>query len=127
MLLVDESQGKPEKRSKTKLDDSLKTLQKKLNDTTKQEGNLNLVFANHGEEDKIYPLTIIEIAEAQKKDQQLQIYFKQKAEMPKKDISFQLIDDTKVLCKNSKLIIQHLYSTGQSVGITTTSNTLDTC
>jgi hypothetical protein len=27
------------------------------------------VFVNHGEEDEIYPLTIIEIAEAQKKDQ----------------------------------------------------------
>jgi hypothetical protein len=82
-----------------------KHCKKKLNDATKQEGNLNLVFANHREEDKIYPLTIIKIAEAQKKDQQLQIYFKQKAETPKKDISFQLIEDTKVLCKNSKLII----------------------
>ncbi len=39
-----------------------------LNNTTKQEDNLNLVFANHREEDKIYPLTIIEIAETQKKD-----------------------------------------------------------
>jgi hypothetical protein len=27
------------------------------------------VFANHGEEDEIYPLTTIEIAEAQKRDQ----------------------------------------------------------
>jgi hypothetical protein len=34
-------------------------------DTTKHE-DLNLMFATHGEEDKIYPLTIIEIAEAQK-------------------------------------------------------------
>jgi hypothetical protein len=32
-------------------------------DTTKHE-DWNLVFANHGEEDKIYPLTIIEIAKA---------------------------------------------------------------
>jgi hypothetical protein len=38
----------------------------------------NLVFANHKEEDKIYPLTIIEIAEAQKKDQNLKIYYKSK-------------------------------------------------
>ena len=36
-------------------------------DTTKYE-DWNLVFANHGEEDETYPLTIIEIAEAQKKD-----------------------------------------------------------
>ncbi len=35
--------------------------------TTKHE-DLNLVFATHGEEDKVYPITIIEIAEAQKKD-----------------------------------------------------------
>ncbi len=33
--------------------------------TTKHE-DLNLVFATHGEEDEIYPLTIIEIAKAQK-------------------------------------------------------------
>ncbi len=44
-------------------------------DTTKHE-DLNLVFATHREEDKIYPLTIIEIAEAQKKDQNLKIYYK---------------------------------------------------
>ncbi len=36
-------------------------------DTTKHE-DLNLMFATHGEEDKVYPLTIIEIAKAQKKD-----------------------------------------------------------
>ena len=41
-------------------------------DTTKHE-DFNLVFATHGEEDEIYPLTIIEIAEAQKKDQNLKI------------------------------------------------------
>jgi hypothetical protein len=36
-------------------------------DTTIHE-DLNLVFATHGEEDEVYPLTIIEIAKAQKKD-----------------------------------------------------------
>ncbi len=35
--------------------------------TTKHE-DLNLVFATHGEEDEIYPLTILEIAKAQMKD-----------------------------------------------------------
>ena len=44
-------------------------------DTTKHE-DLNLVFATHGEEDKVYPLTIIEIAKAQKKDRNLKIYYK---------------------------------------------------
>jgi hypothetical protein len=29
---------------------------------------MNLVFANHREEDEIYPLTTIETAKAQKKD-----------------------------------------------------------
>jgi hypothetical protein len=37
-------------------------------DTNKHE-DLNLVFANHKAEDKIYPLTTIEIAKAQNKDQ----------------------------------------------------------
>ena len=44
---------------------------------------MNLVFATHGEEDKIYPLTIIEIAKAQKKDlRNLKNYSKQNAKTP---------------------------------------------
>jgi hypothetical protein len=43
-------------------------------DTIKHE-DLNLVFANHGEEDKIYPLTTIEIAKAHKKDQAQKISY----------------------------------------------------
>jgi hypothetical protein len=73
-------------------------------DTAKHE-DLNLVFANHGEENEIYPLSTIEIAEAQQKDQELKVYFKQNAKTPKEDMHFQLIEDTKVLCKNDKLII----------------------
>ncbi len=41
-------------------------------DTTKHE-DLNLVFANHREEDEIFPLKMIETAKAQKKDQNLKI------------------------------------------------------
>jgi hypothetical protein len=63
------------------------------------------VFAHHKEEDDIYPLTTIEIAEAQHKDRELKVYFKKNAQMPQKDICFHLIEDTKVLCKNGKLII----------------------
>jgi hypothetical protein len=68
-------------------------------DTNKHE-DLNLVFANHGEEDEVYPLTTIKIAEQQQKDQKLKVCFKQKqnAKTPKEDICFQLIEDTKVLC-----------------------------
>jgi hypothetical protein len=35
---------------------------------------LNFAFANHGEEDEIYPLTTIEIAEALCKDRELKVY-----------------------------------------------------
>ncbi len=48
---------------------------------------------------------MIEIAEAQRKDQELNVYFKKNFKMPQKDICFHLIEDTKVLCKNGKLII----------------------
>ncbi len=58
--------------------------------------DLNFAFANHKEEDKIYPLTTIEIAEAQHKDQELKAYFK-KNRMQKKDICLQLVENTKVL------------------------------
>ncbi len=60
-------------------------------DTNKHEDS-NFAFANHGEEDEIYPLTTIEIAEAQQKDQELEAYFKKNARMPKKDICLQLVD-----------------------------------
>ncbi len=75
-------------------------------DTNKHE-DLNLVFVNHRKEDEIYPLTTIEIAEAHPKDQDLMVYFKQneKHQKLKEDLHFQLIEDTKVLCKNDKLII----------------------
>jgi hypothetical protein len=44
-------------------------------DTNKHE-DLNLLLANHGEEDELYPLAAIEIAKAQKNDQELMIYYK---------------------------------------------------
>jgi hypothetical protein len=40
------------------------------------------VFAHHKEEDEIYPLNMIEIAEAQHKDQELKVYFKKNAKVP---------------------------------------------
>jgi hypothetical protein len=73
-------------------------------DTDKHE-DLNLVFAKHGEEDETYPLITIEIAEAQCKEQELKVYFKQNEITPKEDIRFQLIEDTQVLCKIDKLVI----------------------
>jgi hypothetical protein len=67
--------------------------------------NLNFAFANHAEKEEIYPLTTIEIAEAQCKDQELKVYYKKNARMPKKDMCLQLLEDTKVLCKDGKLVI----------------------
>jgi hypothetical protein len=68
-------------------------------DTNKHE-DWNLVFANHGEEDEMYPLAIIEIAKAHNRDQNLKIYYKQNAKTPEKGMSFQLIENTNVLCKD---------------------------
>ncbi len=59
----------------------------------------------HEEEDKVYPLTSIEIADAQRKDQELKVYLKKNAIMPQKDIGLHLIEATKVLCKNEKVMI----------------------
>ncbi len=62
-------------------------------------------IAHHKEEDAIYPLTLTEIADAQRKDQELKVYHKKKAKMPQKDVCFHLIEDTKVLFKNGNTII----------------------
>jgi hypothetical protein len=43
---------------------------------TNKHDDWNLVFAHCEEEDEIYHLTIIEIAEAQHKDQELKVYYK---------------------------------------------------
>ncbi len=61
-------------------------------DTDKHK-DLNFEFANHWEEDEIYPLTTIEVAEAQCKDQELKAYYyyKKIAIMPKKDVCLQLV------------------------------------
>ncbi len=63
------------------------------------------MFAHHEEGDKIDALTVTELADAQHKDQELKVYFKKNAKMPQKDIGLHLIKDTKVLCKNEKLMI----------------------
>ncbi len=99
-----------------------------LDSYTDKHNDWNLVFAHHKEEDKKYPLMLTEIADAQRKDQELKVYFKKNAIMPQKDIGLHLIEDTKVLCKNEKLMIPtlHLSGKGQSFGTAITSNTLGT-
>ncbi len=76
-----------------------------LDSYTNKHDNLNLVFAHHEEEEEVYPLTLTEIADAQHKDQELKAYFKKNGIMPHKDMGIQLIEDTKGLCKNGKVII----------------------
>ena len=53
----------------------------------------NLVFAHHEEEEEVYSLTLTEIADAQRKDQELKAYFKKNAIMPQKDMGIQLIEE----------------------------------
>jgi hypothetical protein len=98
-----------------------------LDSYTDKHDDWNLVFAHHKEGDKIYPLTLTEIADSQCKDQELKVYFKKNAKVPQKDVCLHLIEDTKVLCKNGKIIIPTSLRQGQSVGTTITSNTLGTC
>jgi hypothetical protein len=76
-----------------------------LDSYTNKHDDWDLVFAHHEEEDKVYPLTLIEIADAQRKDQELKVYLKKNTIMPQKDIGLNLIEDTKVLCKNGKVMI----------------------
>jgi hypothetical protein len=77
-----------------------------LDSYTDKHDDWNLVFAHHQEEDKVYPLTtLIEIADAQRKDRELNVYIKKHTKMPQKNIGLYLIEDTKVLYKNGKVII----------------------
>ncbi len=73
-----------------------KEFQSKHDDRRTSWSNGRINRGTHGEEDEIYPLTIIEIAEAQKKDRNLKIYYKRNAKTPEKGMSFQLIEDKKV-------------------------------
>jgi hypothetical protein len=76
-----------------------------LDSYTNKHDDCNLVFAHHEEEEEVYPLTLPEIADAQRKDQELKAYLKINAIILHKDMVIQLIEDTKVLCKNGKLMI----------------------
>ena len=60
---------------------------------------MNLVFANQDDEEAIYPLTTWEISEAQKHDNKLNNMTDEHGYMT------QLVENTKVLCKNGKMVI----------------------
>ncbi len=76
-----------------------------LDSYTNKHDDWNFMFAHYEEEEEVYPLTLTEIADAQRKDQELKAYCKKNATMPQKDIGIHLIKDTKVLCKNGKVMI----------------------
>jgi len=61
--------------------------------------SMNLVFANYSKENAMYPLTTGEIAESQKKDNVLKKLVKTD------NYTSELIENTKVLCKDGKLVI----------------------
>ncbi len=69
-----------------------------------QECNLNTVFANHIEEEEIFPLTTPEIAEARKADSKLKHCFKCIIVLDK-GLDVRLVDGTYVVCKDGRMII----------------------
>ncbi len=80
-----------------------------IDSNTNKHYGWNLVFAHHEEEDKIYPLTTIEIVEAQHKDQELKVYFKKNAKMLQKNLYvFNLLRTQKSYVRIVNLSFQHL-------------------
>jgi hypothetical protein len=65
-----------------------------LDSNTDKHDDWNLVFAHHKEEEEVYPLTLTEIGDAQRKDRELKAYFKTNSIIPQKDMGIQLIEDT---------------------------------
>jgi hypothetical protein len=61
------------------------------------------VFANHSEEEEIFPLTVKEIAEAQKADPILKYLFKSNAVLSK-GLEFQLVENENCICHEGKLV-----------------------
>ncbi len=47
-----------------------------LDSYTNKHDDWNLVFVHHKEKEEVYPLTLAEIADAQRKDQELMAYLK---------------------------------------------------
>jgi hypothetical protein len=66
--------------------------------------HMNEVFANCSEEDEIYPLTTVEIAEAQKADTSLKHLFKHNTVIDQ-GLEVKLIENTTCVCKDGQLII----------------------
>jgi hypothetical protein len=65
---------------------------------------MNKVFANCSKQDKIYPLTTEEIAEAQRADASLKHLFKRNAVLDQ-GLEIKLIENTTCVCKDGWLVI----------------------
>ncbi len=66
--------------------------------------HMNEVFANHSDEDEIYPLTTVEIAAAQQADASLKHLFKRNAVIDQ-GLEIKLIENTTCVCKDGQLVI----------------------
>ena len=62
------------------------------------------MFANHSHEDKIYPLTAQEVADAQRVDATLRHCVKRNHVFDK-GINIRLVEETSVVCKDGRMII----------------------
>ncbi len=88
---------------------------------------MNAVFANHSDDDKIYPLTTHRIAEAQRADTTYKHLFKRNAIIDQW-LEIKLIESTLCVCKVRRLVIlkpRHSRSV-QYCSIIITYSTLDT-
>ena len=65
---------------------------------------MNAVFANCSEEEEIYPLTTVEIAEAQRADATYKHLFKRNAVIDQ-GLEIKLIENTLCVCKDGWLVI----------------------
>jgi hypothetical protein len=68
---------------------------------------MDAVFANCNEEEEIYPLTTVEIAEAQRADATYKHLFKRNAVIDQ-GLEIKLIENTLCVCKEGRLVIPKL-------------------
>ncbi len=85
---------------------------------------MNEVFANHSDEDEIYPLTTEEIAEAQWADTYLKHLFKRNTVIDQ-GLDIKLIENTTCVCKDDQLVISKPLQVHAVKWYTTTYITLD--
>jgi hypothetical protein len=86
---------------------------------------MNKVFTNCSDEDKIYPLTMAEIAAAHRADASLKHLFKRNAVIDQ-GLEIKLIENTTCVCKDGGWLSPSHSKCMQLSGIITTYSNLDT-